>query len=490
MSWLINGLIYLGALLMVYNIWGFVRYARLVGARGKHFSQTRILYFPIFLLVMFLLGYLAVCLFGHPDWIVAGILFGGSVFVFIIYLLLSKITQQIIASERLEAELIAAEQSARARDAFLASVSHEMRTPMNVILGLDAVALRNPDLPEDTREQLEQIGYSGKHLLDLINNTLDMQGIETGALAAREEPFSLREIVNQVNAVAGPLCQEKGLAYVPSMNADPKARLLGDALLLKEALLVLLDNAVKFTNPPGTVRFTADTPGDQLRFTVEDTGIGMSPEFLPKAFDLFSREDPSSKSRYGGSGMGLAVAREKAGLMGGSISVVSKKGEGTVFTLTLPLRPAPEEPPKVFVPDPFDLSGCRILLAEDIPANAEIAIDLLDLEGMVCDHAENGQVALDMFRGSIPYEYDAVLMDLRMPVMDGLEAARAIRALNRPDAGNIPILAVTANAFDSDIRASLEAGMNAHLVKPIDANLLYDSLRHWIRIAREGRTDE
>ena len=490
MHWLIDAFIYLGALLMVYNIWGFVRYARSVSAREKHLSRTRILYIPIFLLVMFLLGYLAVALFGNPDWIVAGILFGGSVFVFIIYLLLTKITLQIMASERLQAELIAAEQSGRAKSAFLASISHEMRTPMNVILGLDAIALRNPDLPQETRKQLEQIGYSGKHLLDLVNNTLDMQSIDTGNLVARREPFKLREIVNQMDAIAGPLCQEKGLAYVSSLNADGKALYLGDALLLKESLLDLLDNAVKFTDVPGTVRFTTDTGNGLLRFTVEDTGIGMSPDFLPKAFDLFSREDTSSKSRYGGSGMGLAIAKKKVDLMGGSISVSSTKGEGSVFTLTIPLVPAPEEAPVVALPDPIPLANCRILLAEDIPANAEIAIDLLELEDMVCDHAENGQIALNMFRKSLPYEYDAVLMDLRMPVMDGLEATRAIRSLDRPDAKTVPILAVTANAFDSDIRASLEAGMNAHLVKPIDADLLYDSLRHWIRKAREGRTGE
>ena len=507
---LIYGLIFLGSALMVFNIYGFIRYARFVDTRRKWEKGRAILYIPIVLLSFFLVGYLVVGIFGKPDLVMAGILFGGSIFVFIMLILLSRVTRKIIESERLEAELMAAEESNRSKNAFLASISHEMRTPMNVILGLDQLALSRTDLPEETRVQLVKIGRSGRHLLGLINNTLEMQNIESGKRSLKDDPFSLRENLEQIDAMARTLCEEKGLRFhmVTAKEADDGLR--GDSMLLKQALMNLLDNAIKYTPAPGDVsllvdRIKGDGESCLLRFTVKDTGIGISKEYLPKVFDLFSQEDESFTNRYGGSGMGLAVTKQEVELMKGSISVESKQGEGSSFTITVPFSYAApkegyagskeenagskEENAGSTIVEEYagteenagSLSGFRILVVEDVDENAEIVRDLLELEGAVIEHAENGLIALGMIERSAQSFYDAILMDLRMPVMDGLEAARSIRELEREDVKRIPIIALTANAFDVDIENSINAGMNAHLVKPIDSDLLYATLIEWIR---------
>ena len=491
----IYGMVYLGSALMVYNICGFIRFARYVRGLKNWTEKNHILQIPIVLLVLFLLGYLAVGILGKPDMIVSLILFGGSIFVFVMYKLLFGITQQIVEKEQLEAKLQVTEASNRAKASFLASISHEMRTPMNVILGLASIALKDPELPPQAREQLEKIGQSGRHLLDMINRILEWNQIEIGALKLKTEEFSVSGALDQVNAIVHTLCQEKGLTYEVSMEGTA-FRCLGDEVQYKQMLLSLLDNAVKYTDAPGTVSLEVDCVSAEeavrtLRFVVKDTGVGISPEFLPKIFEVFSQEDASSTNRYGGSGLSLAVVKRVVDLAGGTIEVESEKNVGTTFTLTVPLPYAGEEqgPAEGAAEQPeitFSLAGRRILIVEDLPENAEIVADLLELEEMETERAENGQIALDMFSASQPGYYDAILMDLRMPVMDGLEAARHIRALDRADAGRIPIIALTANSFESDVRASLEAGMNAHLAKPADADELYETLRRWIQRTSEA----
>ena len=498
-QWLIYGLIFLGSALMVFNIYGFVRYAHFVRSRGKWEKGRAILYIPIALLSMFLIGYLTVGIFGKPDLVMAGILFGGSIFVFVMLILLSRVTRKIMESERLEAELMAAEESNRSKNAFLASISHEMRTPMNVILGLDELALKRKGLPAETRIQLVKIGRSGRHLLGLINNTLEMQNIENGERSLKTEPFSLRESLEQIEAMARTMCEEKGLKY--HMEQEPGVRdgLMGDSMLLKQALMNLLDNAVKYTPAPGDVSlrvslFSEGGDSCMLRFTVKDTGIGINEEYMSKMFDLFSQEDESFTNRYGGSGMGLAVTKQEVELMKGEITAESKHGEGSTFTVTIPFCYAAGEKTDG-VEERTDgtaeggaLAGYRILVVEDVDENAEIVTDLLEMEGAVTEHAENGLIALGMVERSAPHTYDAILMDLRMPVMDGLEAAGSIRALERVDTKTVPIIALTANAFDVDIENSAKAGMNAHLVKPIDSDLLYATLAEWIEKTKVVRS--
>ena len=495
-KWLINGLIIAGSALMVVNISGFIWYAHFINTKTKQGKRRAILYIPIVLLCFFLLGYLAVWIFGSPDMVIAGILFGGSIFVFIMLILLSLITRSIIQGESLRAELLAAEESNRTKNAFLATISHEMRTPVNVILGLDELALKRTDLPEETRVQLLKIQRSGRHLEGLINNTLYIQNAEAGKQLIKNEAFRFREVTEQIEAMISTMCEEKGLKYQQEVDPMIPEVIKGDELLLKQALMNVLDNAVKYTAAPGNVIFSAemirsDNEACVIMFIVNDTGIGISREFLPKVFDIFSQEDGSFTNRYGGSGMGLAVTKQKVELMNGDITAESEQGVGSTFTIDIPFYIAEEEEAKKAlngeasggeneaVPE-ISLEGCRILIVEDLDENAEIVADLLELEGAESEHAENGYIALGMFERSKPGYYDAILMDLRMPVMDGLESTRSIRSLPREDAKTIPIIALSANAFETDRQNSADAGMNAHLVKPIDSDLLYQTLRIWI----------
>ena len=493
---LIYGMVYGGAALMVWNIICFIRYERFLQEQKTWKRSSWLLKVPIVLLLLFLAGYVLVGVVGEPDLIVAGILLGGSVFVFIIYQLLNRITQQIIEGERTEAELSAKEESSRMKTRFLATMSHELKTPMNVILGLDSLALRNPDLLPETREQLKKIDLSARHLLGLIRNMLEMNELENGQTALKNEEFSLSEALDQVNAIVATLCDAKGLHYELSLPKTKDYLFCGDVIKLKESLLSVLSNAVKYTDSPGTVRFSAEVaPGaDGTRsctFTVSDTGIGIDPEFLPRVFDIFTQEETGATARYGGSGLSLAVTKGIVELMGGTIRVQSQKNVGTVFTLTLPMqcvretsRERQEETEKV------TLEGKRVLIVEDLPENAEIVADLLELEDVETERAENGQVAVEMMEKSPEGYYDAILMDLRMPVMDGLEATRRIRALKRKDARTVPIIALTANSFEADVKASLSAGMDAHLAKPADAEMLYDTLKEHIRPAAQGARAE
>lgn len=515
--WLTYLMVYLGSALMIYNIYGFVMFTRYIRNMKTWDPGNNMLNVPIVLLVSFLLGYLAVGILGKPDIVVAGILFGGSIFVFVMVRLLSRIIKKVIENEHLEAELLAAEESNRAKNSFLASISHEMRTPMNVILGMNALALKNPDVPAAAREQLEKAGHSARHLSDLIDNILTMQQAESGDLAMKSEPFSLKEALDQICAQVSLQCDEKGLAFETSFANCATREYTGDAAELKRVLLCILDNAVKYTDAPGTVRFLVkctkaqDTCTD-VRFIISDTGVGIDEAFLPQIFDSLTQEDASFTNRFGGSGMGLAVAHSVVERMGGSIEAVSEKGMGSTFTVILPLSPTPGaacancagcKPDQgaccancggcsaasipAAEPAPISLEGRRVLIVEDIEENAEILMDLLELEDAQSEHAVNGQVAVQMVERSAPFYYDAILMDMRMPMMDGMEAARRIRAMERPDAGKLPIIAVTANAFESDVKNALDAGMNEHLAKPVDADKLYATLKKWIKALDDER---
>lgn len=487
MDYIVKAMIYLGSALMVFNIAGFIRFAIKSGKRMKNRKKT-ILYIPIILLVLFLLGYLAVGIFGDPDIIVSGILFGGSIFVFIMYILLDRITKQISEQDRLEAKLMATEESDRAKTEFLSGVSHEMRTPLNVILGLDTMVLKDGTISAETRERVDKIDASAKHLLSLINNILDMNSIETGEFIAKSGEFDLSDTVSQLNSIAKARCEGKGLTYVCDSSVPAGDYYIGDEMRLKQTVLSLLDNAIKFTDA-GTVALTVDTGDEkdgvtQLRFTVRDTGIGISEEFLPRVFDMFAKEDSSATSSYSGSGLGLAVTKGIVEQLGGAVTVQSEKYVGSSFTVTLPMKHVSKEAAASGV---VSLEGKRVLIVEDIAENAEIVADLLELEGALSEHAENGKIAVNMFCSSEPGYYDVILMDLRMPEMDGLTAAKKIRASGHKDAKTVPIIALTANAFESDVKESLEAGMNLHLAKPTDSDKLYAAIK---KVLSQSGTDK
>ena len=533
--------------------------------------------------------------------------------------------EQAARNEQLRLALADAQQANVAKTAFLSSMSHEIRTPMNAIIGLDNIALKDPELPARTREHLEKIGGSARHLLGLINDILDMSRIESGRMVLKNEEFSFSGMLEQINTMIGGQCQDRGLAYDCRILGTVSQYYIGDDMKLKQVLINILGNAVKFTPAPGTVSFIIEQTAqfeDQstLRFVIKDTGIGMDKEYLPKIFEAFTQEDATATNQYGGSGLGMAITKNIVEMMNGNISVDSEKGVGSTFTVNVTLRssdrtdsekhsdirpqdmnvlvidddPVACEHAKLvleeigitadtagggeealemirvrharreaynlilvdlkmpgmngvevarkirelyngestiiiltaynwsdiedeailagvdsFMSKPLfasnvlyefkqaierkrakedeagenkaDLTNRRILLAEDMMINAEIMIELLEMMDMTVEHAENGKIAVDLFSGKPEGWFDAILMDMRMPEMDGLTATRHIRALDRPDAKKVPIIALTANAFDEDVQRSLQAGMNAHLSKPVEPERLYDTLSELIR---------
>ena len=531
-------------------------------------------------------------------------------------------------SEALADALSAAEEASKAKTAFLSNMSHEIRSPMNAIIGLNTLALKKDSLEDDTREYLEKIGGSARHLLALINDILDMSRIESGKVTIRNEVFSFNAMLEQINDMFLSQCLDKGLTYECRIIGKAEETYIGDDMKLKEVLINILSNAVKFTEAPGNVTLTVEQTAKYedhaaLRFRVKDTGIGMDPDFLSRVFEPFSQEDGNHKNRYGSTGLGMAITKRIVEMMNGSISVESQKGVGTTFDVVITLRSCDQQEDNrnqkidfhdlyvlVVDDDPIDaaharivleevgirvdtassgeealrmievqhtrhqpynlvlmdwnmpgmnglkasdeirkqydnestvivmtaynwddiqeeahrvgvdsflakpllasnvveqferiarqnsmnlfkekkradLVGRRILLAEDIELNAEILIDTLTIENITVDLAGNGKIALEMFANSTPGTYSAILMDVRMPVMDGLKATEEIRALNRPDAKQIPIIALTANAFNEDVQLSLQAGMNAHMSKPVEADRLYQMLGELIYEAEE-----
>ena len=380
--------------------------------------------------------------------------------------------------------LTRAEEANAAKTAFLSSMSHEIRTPMNAIIGLDKIALHDPNIPQHTREELEKIGSSAKHLLALINDILDMSRIESGRMVLKAEEFSFREMLEQIHIIINGQCEDKGLHYETQLLGNPDEYFIGDALRLRQIIINILGNAVKFTDAPGTVSFTVeqtenDADSRMLRFTMKDTGVGIEEAFLPRLFEPFSQEDSTTTNRYGGSGLGMAITKNMVDLMGGEITVESEKGLGTTFTVMLPLKraqhAAPSDTSKRSERN-ISLSGLHVLIAEDQEMNAEILAELLEMEEISSEWAENGQLAVELFACNEAGHFDAILMDMRMPVMDGPTAAQEIRKLERPDAVRIPIIALTANAFEEDVRQCLQAGMNAHLSKPVDIDRLKEVL--------------
>jgi len=394
----------------------------------------------------------------------------------------------------------AAESANRAKSQFLSRMSHEIRTPINAIIGLDNIALRDESISPHTRDELNKIGVSARHLLSIINDILDMSRIESGKLELKDEAFCLQDLLEDIQIVIEGQCREKGLQFVCEAAGGTDEFLMGDKVKLKQVMINILGNSVKFTDAPGVISFNIsqeELPDDRvnLHFKMEDTGIGMDSEYIPKLFDAFSQEDSGITSRFGGSGLGLAITKSIVEMMGGEIKVESEKGVGTTFMVSVILKKAekvekPTDIREMNVDEKNDgnpdekpgLAGLHVLIVEDQELNAEVLSDLLELEDIQSDWAQNGREGVDVFEQSREGYYDAILMDIRMPVMDGMAATRAIRNLKRSDAQSVPIIALSANAFEDDVAECLQAGMNMHLSKPVDIDLLLDALREVVAL--------
>ena len=536
----------------------------------------------------------------------------------------SEMRKNMAQQLALKDALASAEQANKAKTAFLSNMSHEIRTPMNAIIGLDTIALNDPDTPEKTKDYLTKIGTSAEHLLALINDILDMSRIESGRLVLKNEEFSLSKLLESINTMFSGQCLEKGLEYGCHIKGDIDDYYIGDNMKLRQVLINILGNAVKFTPEGGSIDFTIERKAQfqgrtTLLFAISDTGIGMSKEFLPHLYDTFAQEDATYTNKYGSSGLGLAITKNIVEMMNGSIEVESEKGKGSTFRVSVTLQDSEKkeisEHDSAVVPDnmsvliidddpiacehgrlvlekigitadtalsgeeglekvtlrhgrrqPYnlilvdwkmpgidgvettrqirslvgkesaiiiltaykwddildeavnagvdsflakplfansileefecafrrknpdaeqtasdkDLTGKRVLIAEDVEVNSEILQMLLQSRGIETDLAPNGKVAVELFEQSESGHYFAVLMDMRMPEMDGLTATRLIRDMDREDAKTIPIIALTANAFDEDVQRSLQSGLNAHLTKPVKPELLFETLESYL----------
>ena len=535
----------------------------------------------------------------------------------------TEMRENMAQQEALGDALKSAEQANKAKTAFLSNMSHEIRTPMNAIIGLDNIAMNDPETPEKTKEYLAKINTSAEHLLNLINDILDMSRIESGRMILKNEEFSFSKMLESINTMFSGQCLDKNQNYSCNIKGHVDDYYIGDNMKLRQILINILGNAVKFTPEGGNISLDIQRTAQfddrsTLQFTIRDNGIGMSEDFLPHIFDTFAQEDATSTNKYGSSGLGLAITKNIIEMMNGSISVESKKGEGTTFIVSVTLNdsdhkdtveenlhihpgdmavliidddPVASEHAKLvleqagiaaevassgaegiemvklrhvrhepynlilvdwqmpdmdgvettrrireivgnesaiiiltaykwddildeaikagvdsFIAKPLfaanvleefksaslkkkakaeevtvDLKGLRVLVAEDVDVNSEILQMILESREIESDIAVNGKIAVDLFSSNPENYYAAILMDVRMPEMDGLEATRHIRAMERPDAAVIPIIALTANAFDEDVQRSLQAGLNAHLTKPIQPEVLFETLESLIR---------
>ena len=386
-----------------------------------------------------------------------------------------------------------AEASSKSKTEFLFNMSHDIRTPMNAILGYTDIGLRHRDDAERTTESLKKIKIAGGHLLNLINDILEMSRIEAGKLTLTNAPMDMRAAINSVVLMNRSLATAKSieLTAVTDDIADPYV--CADELHLNEVIINLLSNAVKYTPEGGKVNYTAcqlEAPKNGVavyRFEIADNGIGMSEEFQTHLFEAFSREQSYGVSKIEGAGLGLSIVKRIVDLAGGAIRVKSKPGEGSIFTVELPLRVLTEDEIAAFrsageehiaLPDAERFAGRRALLVEDNDMNREIASEILTEAGLTVETAEDGELAVAAVAEKGIEYFDFILMDIQMPVMNGYEATRAIRALQ--DGERVPIIALSANAFEEDKKASLAAGMNDHVAKPIDVKALFAVLARFI----------
>lgn len=423
----------------------------------------------------------------HPLIGILCLLFITFMLILIIVLVMHQNNMNVLEhkNKELASAIEKADKASRAKSNFLSRMSHEMRTPMNAIVGITAIAQGHTTEPERISNYLSKIDSSSHLLLGIINDVLDMAAIENNKITIVNEPFNLKDSFNAITTMYDVQCMEKGLSF-KLLDSVSNSKVIGDKLRVNQVLINLISNAYKFTAPGGSISLIAetifsDTKSDTIQFIVSDTGCGISDEMLNRIFRPFEQEDSDTAQKYGGSGLGLAITKRLVEFMGGTISVKSKKDEGSTFTVTIPftcdmttLESKSRQSDAVVK---FDFSGKNFLLAEDNELNREIAVELLSSVNAHVDTASNGIEVVNTFTSSTPGTYDLILMDMQMPLMNGIDATKKIRTCNHEQANTIPILAMTANAYKEDIDSCLAAGMNGHLAKPIEPEVLYSSIQ-------------
>jgi CheY-like chemotaxis protein len=378
-----------------------------------------------------------------------------------------------------------ANEAGKEKTIFLANLSHEMRTPLNAIIGMLQIYMRSRDKNEVEKE-IRQIETSSKHLVSLINDILDISKIEEGMFVLEKDPFNLKTVADNVYDSLWQTAQNKKQALTIDYGSLKSFGYVGDSLRLLQVLINLVSNAIKFTPENGKIdiliiEMSRDSDKVLVKFIVDDNGVGITPDFLSNIFVAFKQAESSISKKYGGTGLGLAISQRIVEMMGGEIHVESELGKGTSFYFSIWLEvdknALADEVTEELVETP-DFSGRRLLVVDDIDINREIVCLMLEETGIISEQAENGQKAVDMIEASVEGYYDLLLMDVQMPVMDGYTATKLIRAMDREDAKKIPIFAMTANAFREDVEKALKTGMDGHIRKPIEANVLFEALNN------------
>ena len=387
-----------------------------------------------------------------------------------------------------------ARKAAALKARFLSNMSHDIRTPINGIIGMTELADRYPDNLEIQKKCREKLVESARHLVSMVNDILDMNKLETEQFVENDIPFNLAAVLNRVNTDQQMQAGKKKIDYVVDWKKSELNHmyLMGNPVYIEKLLTVITDNAVKFTKPGGNVsvwcrEISEDDERAFYEFGCSDNGIGMSEEFAGHAFEMFSQENKTSRTQYEGTGLGLAIAKKITERLGGTIEIKSKKNCGTTVTMTIPFKTGVQnlmqytENVNTESTEDIPLEGLHALIAEDNELNLEIAKLMLEEKGICVECAADGKEAVAKFEESEPGYYDVIFMDIMMPYMNGWDATRKIRTLQRPDADKIPIIAMSANAFAEDIINSHISGMNWHLTKPIDADKLMTALKECIR---------
>ena len=482
-------LVYSGSALMLLNIARYIMLERVV-LRSNYWDKGHgPLHIPLVLLVLFLVGFLAVGYMDTLDNVVSAILFGGSLFVFLILSLMKIILKKVDEGEErigaVHKDLKAEKKEHEAKSAFLSNIGHDIRTPMNAIMGYVALCKREDAALPEIKENLIKIERSCQHLLSLVNDVLEMSRLESGKIETEESTLDLREMVAEWRETFASQMQEKNIDFTVDCSDVRDPLVTCPRQGINRVVMNLLSNACKFTPDGGTVSLKlSEIPFDREGFglyelRVKDTGIGMTESVVSRLFDAFEMERSSSLSGVQGVGLGMAITKRIVDQMDGKIQVQSQSGKGTEFVVTVPMRlqSALQTQWGGDLPNcPVNFAGKRVLLVEDMPVNREVTGLILKNMGFEVEFAANGEEAVYKLSSAYPGYYHVVLMDIHMPVMDGYEATRRIRRLSNVEQAYVPIVAMTANAFSEDMEKAKEAGMNAYVAKPIDVAVLEKTL--------------